>query len=203
MADAAAIAAAIDAGHVLSEQQHLDLLHSAANAAQQQQGAAQSLHEAVNSGAHPLPRVVVLPPQGAVPAVGVRGLIEEHLIALNTAQPNRLGVIVVMPEALQAHKKRRGGLPDGVTYEGSSFGGRCAWRFPGSPRASVEGGQHICTLQHISLLTPDAERIQPNFPALQGWVSAISEQSGGADREAVCYLVQMAGWQHDTQSEGH
>jgi hypothetical protein len=174
MADAAAIAAAIDAGHVLSEQQHLNLLHSAANAAQQHQGAAQSLHE-------------------AVPAVGERGLIEEHLIPLNNAQPNRFGVVVMMHEALQAHKKRRGGLPDGVTYEGSSLGGRHASRFPGSARAFVEGNI-------FALLIPNA---QIAFPALQGGVSAVREQPGGADWETVCYLAQMAGWQHDPQSEGH
>ena len=111
--------------------------------------------------------MVLLPPQGAVPGgtVGERGLIEEHLIALNTAHPSRLGVIVVVPEALQALKKRRSGsLPDGVTYDANSFGGRCAGFLVS-----------LCTKQ-MSYVCPAHGRLPTSLngsPALQGGVSAI------------------------------
>lgn len=157
-ADGSVLSILIDTGQGLTEQQYLSLLESVvadANAVQQQaqqHGQAQPLLLAVNLGAHP-PRVVVLAAQAAAPLVGERGLIEEHLIAVNNADPQRRGVIVVVAEALQAHKKRRGGgLPDGVAYSGKGWGGR--WGI-------AQAGAGACAV--VTAITPwGLSRAQPH-----------------------------------------
>lgn len=128
------IAAAIDSGRGLTVQQYRALLDSLGSAAQP---GIRRLHELVNAvplvggtgasgGGGPVqPRIVLLAPDDAA-AVTNPALIEQHLIAMHDANPDRRGVVVVQPEALQALKKRRTAARlEGVSYPGShSFCGR-------------------------------------------------------------------------------
>lgn len=122
------IAAAIDSGQGLSDQQYKALLDSLREAGQPD---VLPLHERVNLPVPPAgggggpagPRIVLVSSNAA--AATLPALIEEHLIATHANTSSRRGVVLVQPEALQALKRRRSAsLPDSITYDGKSFGGR-------------------------------------------------------------------------------
>lgn len=113
-AAAAAIAADIDAGRGLTDEQYRAILDSAAVA-----GGGGALLAAVNAGAE---RVVLIAPADTRSVIE-KSLIDDFLIPVT---PQRKGVIVLLPHELRASKKRRAHeLPEGVEYGGNTYGGRC------------------------------------------------------------------------------
>lgn len=139
-AEAVAIAAALDGGAPLTELQHkaiIDELAAQLEGGQPEEGQAPApLVDVVNAvgaagGARPPARMLLL---GNGNAVQDRQLIEHHLVPLHDSTGRR-GILIAMPEELQQQKKRRAdALPDGVTYEGNSFGGRVNFQ-PSQPNA--------------------------------------------------------------------